>query len=228
MTIQAVQAQSQRQKITSLLVTMGLKVEKTLDQAIMALLHSNSHVVTGLMENAVAIQELEVAVDQAVFAALESGELISSEIRQVTSVVNISKEMGRLGKLAANLGRRVSQVGEHHEHEDFSRLQPMAIAVSHLCRQTLQALNRLDPLLARNAAAGSATVDTYRDYVLRGLQKPTAALSHEENVHIIFASRCLEQIADHASELAENLVIFLGSSPSPQNSRPEARQQLAC
>src|ERR1041385_1775809 len=227
MTIQAVQAQSQRQKITSLLVTMGLKVEKTLDQAIMALLHSNSHVVTGLMENAVAIQELEVAVDQAVFAALESGELISSEIRQVTSVVNISKEMGRLGKLAANLGRRVSQVGEHHEHEDFSRLQPMAIAVSHLCRQTLQALNRLDPLLARNAAAGSATVDAYRDYVLRGLQKP-APLSHEENVHIIFASRCLEQIADHASELAENLVIFLGSSPSPQNSRPEARQQLAC
>src|ERR1041385_2522300 len=110
MTIQAVQAHSQRQKITSLLVTMGLKVEKTLDQAIMALLHSNSHVVTGLMENAVAIQKLEVAVDQAVFAALESGELLSSEIRQVTSVVNISKEMGRLGKLAANLGRRVSQV----------------------------------------------------------------------------------------------------------------------
>jgi len=165
MTIQAVHAQTPKQKITSLLVTMGLKVEKTLDQAIMALLHSNTHVVAGLMENAVAIKELEIAVDQAVFAALESGELLSSEIRQVTSVVNISKELARLGKLAATLGRRVSQVGEHHELEDFSRLQPMAIAVSHLCRQTLQALTRLDSLLAGNAAAGSATVDAYRDYV---------------------------------------------------------------
>src|ERR1051326_3052016 len=160
---------------------MGLKVEENLDQAITALLHSNTHVVAGLMENVVAIQELEVAVDQAVFAALESGELRSSEIRQATSVVNISKELARLGKLAANLGRRVSQVGEHHEHEDFSRLQPMAIAVSHLCRQTLQALTRLDPVLARNAAAGSATVDAYRDYVLRGLQNP-ADVSKEQNI----------------------------------------------
>src|SRR5262244_2765598 len=228
MTMQAVQVQNPRKKITNLLVSMGLKVDKAVEQAILALLHSNTHAVSGVMENAVAIQELQTVIDHTVFAALEQGELLPSEIRMVTSVVNISKDLARLGKLAANLGRRVSQVGQHHEHEDFSRLQPMAIAVSHLCRQTLQALNRLDLLLARNADAGSATVDAYRDYVLRGLQKPAAALNHEENVHIIFASRCLEQIADHVSELAENLVIFLGSSPSPQNNQPEARQPIAC
>lgn len=227
MTIQAVQAHSSKQQITSLLVAMGQKVEKTIDQAIMALLHSNTHVVAGLMENVVAIQELEVAVDQAVFAALESGELPSSEIRQVTSVVNISKELARLGKLAATLGRRVGQVGEHHDHEDFSRLQPLAIAVSHLCRQTLRALTRLDCVLARNAAAGSATVDTYRDYVLRGLRNPVT-LSNEENMHLLFASRCLEQIADHTSALAENLVIFLGAGTSLESSHPESRQQVAC
>jgi phosphate transport system protein len=227
MTIQAVQAQTPKQKITSLLLSMGHKVENMLDQAIVALLHSNTHIVTGLMENAVAIQELEVAVDQAVFAALESGELPSSEIRQATSVINISKELGRLGKLAASLGRRVSQVGEHSDHEDFSLLQPLAIAVSHLCRQTLRALTRMDCVLARNAAAGSATVDAYRDYVLRTLRNP-ASVNNEQNIHLIFASRCLEQIADHASELAENLVVFLNSNSSCESSRPESRQQVAC
>jgi phosphate transport system protein len=227
MTIQAVQAQTPKQKITSLLLSMGHKVENMLDQAIVALLHSNTHIVTGLMENAVAIQELEVAVDQAVFAALESGELPSSEIRQATSVINISKELGRLGKLAASLGRRVSQVGEHNDHEDFSLLQPLAIAVSHLCRQTLRALTRMDCVLARNAAAGSATVDAYRDYVLRTMRNP-ASVSNEQNIHLIFASRCLEQIADHASELAENLVVFLNSSSSCESSRSESRQQVAC
>jgi phosphate uptake regulator len=227
MTIQAVQAQTPKQQITSLLISMGHKVEKTLDQAIVALLHSNTHIVTGLMENAVAIQELEVAVDQAIFAALESGELPSSEIRQVTSVINISKELGRLGKLAAGLGRRVSQVGEHNDHEDFSRLQPLAIAVAHLCRQTLRALTRMDCVLARNAAAGSATVDAYRDYVLRTLRNPAAA-SNEQNIHLIFASRCLEQIADHASELAENLVVFLNSSSLLESSYAEGHQQVAC
>jgi phosphate transport system protein len=244
MTIQAVPAQTPEKKITSLLVTMGLKVDQAVDQAIVALLDSNTHIVAGLMENAVAVQELELAIDQAVFSALESGDLMPSEIRRVTSIVNISKDLARLGKLAANLGRKVSQVGEHREHEDFSRLQPLAIAVSHLCRQTLRSLTRLDPVLARNAAAGNCSVDTYRNYVFHGLRGPAdsqvansqvansqivnSQISDEQNIHLIFASRCLEQIADHACDLAENLVVFLGGNPSPRTSQPESRQRLAC
>src|SRR5438270_8795886 len=226
MTIQAVQALTSRQKITSQLVTMGLKVDKAVEQAIAALLNSRTHAPAGLMENAVAIQELELALDQSVFAALESGELPASEVRLATSVVNISKDLARLGRLAANLGRKVSQAGEHHECEDFSRLQPLAIAVSHLCRKTLQSLTRLDPVLARNAA-GSTSVDAYRDYVFRGLRGAAPAVSDAQSVHLIYASRCLAQIADYAVDLAENLVVFLGSGPCPRDARPEPRPQMA-
>lgn len=227
MTIQAVQAQSPRRKITSLLVTMGVKVDKAVDQAIIALIHSNTHVVTGLMEKAVAIQELEKAIDQTVVTALESGDLLPSEIRLATSVINISKDLARLGKLAANLGRRVSHVGEHHDHEDFSRLQPLAIAVSHLCRQTLRSLIHMDPVLARSAAAAGGSVDDYRAYVLRGLKSNTLPADDEQNIHLIFASRCLEQIADHAIDLAENVVTFLSCQPSPHGSETVLHQQLA-
>lgn len=208
MSIQAVKAQPAENKINNLLVTMGVKVDEAVSQAIVALLHSNSHIVVGVMENAVAIQELELTIDQAVFSALEQGNL-PSEVRRVTSAVNIGKDLARLGKLAANLGRKVTEVGKHHDHEDFSKLQPLAIAVSHLCRQTLRSLTRLDPVLARNAAAGGASVDAYRDYVLRGLSGQGPKMTDEQDRHLVFASRCLEQIADHARDLAENLVIFL-------------------
>ncbi|HET9365307.1 MAG TPA: phosphate uptake regulator PhoU [Candidatus Angelobacter sp.] len=228
MTIQAVQTQSPRRKITSLLLAMGIRVDKAVDQAITGLLHSHTHAVAGLMENAVAVQELESSIDQAVFSALESGDMLPSEIRLATSVINISKDLARLSKLAANLGRRVGQVGEHCDHEDFSRLQPMAIAVSHLCRQTLRSLIHLDPVLARSAATGGSSVDAYRAYVLRNLGSNTQPADNEQNIHLIFASRCLEQIADHAVDLAENLVAFLDCTPAPQSSGSMARQQLAC
>jgi phosphate transport system protein len=228
MTMQAVQAQNPRKKITNLLVSMGLKVDKAVEQAILALLHSNTHGVSGVMENAVAIQEMQSMIDQAVFAALERGDLLPSEIRMVTSVVNISKDLARLGKLAANLGRKVSQVGQHRDHEDFSRLQPMAIAVSHLCRQTLRSLTHMDPVLARNAAEGGASVDAYRNYVLRGVRSLTSSPEDEQNIHLNFASRCLEQIADHAMDLAENLATFLSCPPSPQTRIPAPGRQLAC
>jgi phosphate uptake regulator len=174
------------------------------------------------MENAVAIQEMELAIDQAVFSALEQGSLPPSELRRMTLAVNISKDLARLGKLAANLGRKVTEVGKHHDHEDFSRLQPLAIAVSHLCRQTLRSLTRLDPVVARNAAAGGSSVDAYRDYVLRGLSGQRPNFTDEQDRHLIFASRCLEQIADHTHHLAENLVIFLEDTREPDNSHPLA------
>jgi len=216
MAIRAVKAQTAENQFNNLLVTMGLNVDEAVGKAIAALLHSNSHIVAGVMESAVAIQELEHKLDQAVFSALERGDLPRSEVRRMTSIVNISKDLARLGKLAANLGRKVTEVGKHNEHEDFSRLQPLAIAVSHLCRQTLRSLTRLDLVLARSAAAGGASVDAYRDYVLRSLNGQQSAASEQDDLHLIFASRCLEQIADHAAHLAESLVDFLESDYEPE------------
>ncbi len=217
MSIRAVKAQVTGNQFNNLLVTMGLNVDEAVGKAIAALLHSNSHVVAGVMESAVAIQELELKLDQAVFSALEQGDLPRSEVRRMTSIVNISKDLARLGKLAANLGRKVTEVGKHNEHEDFSRLQPLAIAVSHLCRQTLRSLTRLDLVLARSAAAGGASVDAYRDYVLRNTNSAQQhATSEQDDLHLIFASRCLEQIADHAAHLAESLVGFLADEHEPE------------
>jgi len=221
MAIRAVQAQTAEYIINNLLVTMGLRVDEAVGRAIAALLHTDSHVVAGVLESSVAIQELELTLDKAVFFALERGDLGAPEIKRVTSAVNISKDLSRLGKLAANLGRKVTEVGKHQEHEDFSRLQPLAIAVSHLCRQTLRSLTRLDPVLARNAAEGGASVDAYRDYVLRGLGAQQHA-ADEQNLHLIFASRCLEQIADNAVHLAENLLVFLADEREPENSHTMA------
>src|SRR5579884_3383549 len=226
MTIQAVQAQSPANTIIHRLVAMGGKVDQAVERAIAALLGCNPHQPSGLIESAVAVQEAEIALDQAVFTALERGELPVSDIRHATAIININKDLARLGKLAANLGRKVSQVGEHRDHEDLSRLQPLAIAAAHLCHQTLQSLIKMDPVLARSAAAGAASIDAYRNYVFRGPSGPKMLAYDEQSVHLIFASRCLEQIADSAVDLAENLLVFL-ERPSALQAE-EAGRQLVC
>jgi phosphate transport system protein len=222
MPIQAVRAQTAENNINNLLATMGVKTDEAVGRAIAALLHTGSHVGTGVLEASVAIQELELTLHQAVSSSLESGRLGASEIKRLTSAANISKDLSRLGKLAASLGQKVTEVGKHHDHEDFSNLQPLAIAVSHLCRQTLRSLARLDPVLARNAAAGGASVDAYRDYVLRGRNGHQSHSTDEQALHLIFASRCLEQIADNATHLAENLVSFLDGQDEREIARSMA------
>lgn len=219
MAIQAVRIQSAESNIQNLLVTMGLKVDETISRAIAALLDSCTHFAAGVVESSAAIQAMERELEQSALYALERRNLSRAEISRITLAVNISKDLSRLGKLAANLGHKVTEVGKHNEHEDFSRLQPMAIAVSHLCRQTLRSLARLDSVLAHNAVKGGTSVDAYRDYVLRGLNGQQSRAAAEQNLHLIFASRCLEQIADHTIHLAENLVTYLADEQQPQDRR---------
>jgi len=116
MAFQAVKAQTAENKVNNLLVSMGIKVDEAVNRAIAGLLHTDSHLVAGVLESSIAIQELEFAFDQAVFSALECGSLAASEAGHLTSAVNISKDLAQLGVLAANLGRKVSEVGTHHQH----------------------------------------------------------------------------------------------------------------
>src|ERR1700730_954429 len=99
MAIQAAKAQTADYIINNLLVTMGLTVDDAVNQAIAALLNTDSHVVAGVLESSVAIQELELTLDKAVFSALERGELGASDRKCVTSAVNFSKDLSRLGRL---------------------------------------------------------------------------------------------------------------------------------
>jgi phosphate uptake regulator len=219
--MQSAKALTVETKTNNLLATMGLKVDETVSWAIVGLLRSDSHVVAGVLESSVEIHELELKLDKTVFSALEQGGLSPLEVQRVNSAVAISKDLAQLGKLAADLGHKVNEVGKHDEHEDFFRLQPLAIAVSHLCRQTLRSLARLDPVLARNAAEGGSSVDAYRNYVMRGLSGQNAPVTGEQD-HLFFASRCLEQLADSAIHLAGNLVTFLERQDERENSQAMA------
>ena len=86
----------------------------------------------------------------------------------------------------------------------------MAIAVSHISRKTLRALIHSDLMLAANVVGGGTSVEFYRDYAFRNLR---ARLEHDstkrEALNLMLASRYLEQIADHSSNVAESLIFWL-------------------
>ena len=73
-----------------------------------------------------------------------------------------------------------------------------------------------------DAAHGGPSVDAYRDYVVRTLSKFGPHMADKQDLHIVFASRCLEQLADNAIRLAGNLVTFLEAQDDCDD-----RQQMA-
>jgi phosphate uptake regulator len=111
-----------------------------------------------------------------------------------------------MGDLAANIARKVLELEKSNPPSDRSDLQPLAIAVSHLSRKTLQALVRRDPVLAESALETGETVYQYREYASRRIRERMDAAS---DVVLLLASRELEQIASTLLDLARSLVFWV-------------------
>lgn len=197
-------------EISVLLASMARETEIAVDCAIDSLLTFSEQSAGRVLEKEQFINQTEMAIDQKVFSDLKAGHLTGPEVRSLVLVLKMNKDLERVGDLATSIARRVMYIMEKHGKLDWSELQPMAIAVSHVCRQTLRALARRDLLLAKNAISAGQSVVVYRDYVLNQLCSQTERPVQKEAVSLMLASRSLEQIADHVGNVAENLVLFLG------------------
>lgn len=200
-----------RQRVFALVTAMAGMVEGAVDQAIEALLTDNRELVCSLLQKETVINHMEMHIDAAVLHHLGHKNLVNADMRSMVSILKINKDLERMGDLAANVGRKVIELGKIKRTSERSELQPMAIAVSHICRKTLRALVRQDVVLAESALSTGETVHTYRDYAFRRIRERLGSRSRniDYDLTLLLASRYLEQIADRAAGLADNLVFWL-------------------
>ncbi|HLJ29386.1 MAG TPA: PhoU domain-containing protein [Candidatus Angelobacter sp.] len=209
-----------RQRVFALVTAMAGMVESSIDQAIEALLAGDWGLAHTLLQKEIVINRMEVHIDAAVLGHLAQKNLSPCDMRSMVSILKINKDLERMGDLAANIGRKVIELGQGRqecENSDLQRadLQPLAIAVSHICRKTLRAVVRQDVVLAESALGSEEAVHTYRDYVFRKIRERLSSGSSTANsdLALLLASRYLEQIADHAVNLADTLVFWMRGTP---------------
>jgi phosphate transport system protein len=210
-----------RQRVLALAIAMAGMVEAAVDKAIEALLAADGNLARVILEKEPLINQIEVQLDGAVLAHLGQKALPEEDLRFMSSMLKINKDLERMGDLAANIGRKVLELGENCQAGPRNELQPMAIAVSHLCRKALRALVRQDMVLMESARDSVEAVHHYRDYVF---QKIRARLENNPSdsaadLALLLSSRYLEQIADHALDLADNLALWL---------KPREQDAVAC
>ena len=196
------QAFSENQaRIVSRVISTAEQVEKMIDSAIQALLSFNQ-----ALAQAVTKQEKEVNQQ----TALISSELQHQDAREAAAMLKISKDLAHLASLAGSIARRIVLVNDSQGIQELTQLQPLAIAVAHVSRQTLRALIWQDLLLARNVLVSGNLVDSYRSYAFDRLREHYDGWKSEnEAAYVLDASQSLEHIADYSTTVAKNLICWL-------------------
>lgn len=204
-----------RQRVFALITAMAGMVESAVNEAIDSLLTGNLQLAQGVLQRETMINQMEMHVDAAILFCLSHRDLSSADRRSMASILKINKDLERMGDQAANVARRTEEINGYGTNCERSELQPMAIAVSHICRKTLRALVRRDVVLAESALGTEALVHAYRSYVFRHIRErlgrnPSHAAA---DVALLMASHSLEQIADHAGNLADTLFFWMRPQP---------------
>ncbi|MFZ0431268.1 MAG: phosphate signaling complex protein PhoU [Candidatus Acidiferrales bacterium] len=197
--------------LSNYLVAQARTVEASINRALQALLERNERLASEVFLTEPRINEMEILVDEHAIRMLRQGNLLDADVRLIVASLKINNDLERMGDLAVNLSERAISLAAMGPVQAPPEIDPMVAAVRAMVSKCLGALIFQNIELANQVLESDDMVDRYRDQLFEALlagmtADPSLAAP---NLHFVLASRHLERIADHATNIAEDVLFWV-------------------
>src|ERR1700685_536176 len=198
--------------LTNYLISMARTVETSVGHAFDALWRPNLERAAALSSQVFLVEprvnEMEMLIDDHAVRMLRTGLLEDEEIRRVVASQKIATDLERIGDLAVNISERVISLAGMNITETPQDLEPMAGAVRGMLGRSLGALIFRNVVLAGEVLEADDMVDRYRDQIFEHLLTRMTEDPGQvaPQLQFVLASRYLERIADHSTNIAEDII----------------------
>lgn len=198
------------EKFRSDLSIMGAKAIEQVRKVTEALVEHDLELAQAVRDADNEIDELEKQIDAEAIRYMSLRNPVASELRLVVVGMKASHDLERVADEATNIAKRIPRIAEEKPLKDYIDLPRMSDIAVEMLNDALTALFEGDLEKAKNILARDKDVDRldkqlYRElsgFMLEKAGVTTIALE------LMFISRAFERIADHAGNIAEE-VIFL-------------------
>jgi len=133
------------------------------------------------------------------------------DLRFITSSMKIITDLERMGDQAVNIAERSISLNQEPQLKPYIDIPRMAEITQSMVKDVLDAFINRDSHLARSVCERDDLVDGLNDQVFRELL--TYMISDPKTitraVHLMIVCRCLERIADHATNIAEDVIFMV-------------------
>ena len=214
--------ESEMQALKSQLLTMGGLVENRIHRAVDSLIHRKEHEAQKVIDSDVEINDLQIEIDERCLKILATQTPVAVDLRFIAAAMKINSDLERMGDQAVNIAENTLKCLDKPPLKPFIDLPRMAALAQEMTRDALDAFVRRDAELARDVLRRDDEVDDLKDQVFRELLTYMMADpgTIERALSLILISRNLERVADHATNIAED-VIFLVEAKDVRHHRAE-------
>jgi phosphate transport system protein len=193
------------------LLQLAASVEEAIHKAIRALQERDVHLANEVIDGDNDIDEEENHVEEECLKVLALHQPVAVDLRRVTSVLQINTDLERMGDLAEDIAERALALSRWPAIPIPADLQRMTDLTSSMVRQALDSFVNLDAKLARLVCRLDDEVDRYNksiiDELIRLMQRSPDMV--EPGLSFFSATRHLERIADHATNIAEDVIYLV-------------------
>jgi phosphate transport system protein len=195
------------QDLKKQLLAMAGHAENAVHRAVRALGERDLGLAQKVEEGDHIIDHYEVLIDDAAIHLLAMAPL-ASDLRFITAAMKISQNLERVGDEASSMARRTLDLGSVPALREDTVIPQMASLSLQMLSESLSAFVERDPARARRVIPSDQEVDGLNRELHRALSSHMVA--HPAHVTRCLAlmaiSRSLERVADHATNIAEDVV----------------------
>lgn len=194
-----------------LVLTMCANVEDMIHSAVETLHHPNYDRAREIVAQDDNIDTLDVEIEEECLKLLALHQPVAIDLRRITTVMKISAELERVADLGVSIAQRALGIISCPELTIPETLHEMSRRALDMLHQSIDAYVHLDVRLARQVCQQDEAVDALNREIINELtvlmrNRPDLV---EPAVHLFSAGRQVERIADHATNIAEDVVYLV-------------------
>jgi phosphate transport system protein len=218
--------ESELQALKNRLLTMGALVEERVHRAVHALINRRQEEAQRVIATDKEINDLQIEIDDRCLKLLATQTPLAVDLRLITSTMKINADLERVGDQAVNIAESVLALIPLPPLKPLIDLPRMAAIAEKMVRDALDSFVKRDAALARDVLRRDDEVDNLKDQVFRELLTYMMADpgTIQRALSLILISRNLERIADHATNIAEDVIFIAEAKDVRHHAEQEPRQ----
>jgi phosphate transport system protein len=193
------------------LLRMAALVEEDVELSIEALTERKEEPAREILRREETVNLLDVEIDETCLRLLALRQPMAGDLRLITSAMKIGSDLERMGDLSVNLAEQALELAKMPLLKPLIDIPRMARLVQAMVRDSINAFINRDECLARRVCERDDEIDALDDQVFRELltymmQDPSTIA---RAVALILVGRNLERIADHATNIGEDVIYLV-------------------
>ncbi len=212
-------------KLERNVIEMGSLVEQSVSRAVTALIERNAALAAQVVEEDQQVDELELSIDEEVLEILARHQPVAMDLRDVVGISKINGDLERIGDHAQNIAESAQTIMRSKSEPALGVIPKMADIVRSMLKDSIDSFIHKDTDLALAVCKRDEEIDRLNKHLFADI---LASMIKDPNtiptsLDIIRVSKNLERIADHCTNICEDVVFIRNAKFIKHGNEPDMK-----